>query len=89
MAFRFFGLTHSDKEVYLEPVFILMYYMGFGNREAMDLPIWQRTWFVDRFVKEMKESQGGDRSPHNNSPDDRALMGRTRSQVPAKLRRFT
>jgi len=66
-----------------------MYYMGFSHREATVLPIWQRKWFIDRFVQEMKESQGGDKAAHNNSPDVRAMQGRARSQVPAKLRRFT
>ncbi len=89
MGFPFFGLTPNDKEIYLEPIFILMYYMGFSHREAVTLPIWQRKWFIDRFVQEMKDSQGGDKSAHNNSPDARAMQGRSRSQVPAKLRRFT
>jgi len=66
-----------------------MYYMGFSHREAVSLAIWQRKWFIDRFIKEMKDSQGGDKAAHNNSADVRAMMGRSRSQVPAKLRRFT
>jgi hypothetical protein len=71
-----------------------MYYMGFTYTEAMELPVWQRRWFIQRINQEFekaKEANGdpGSRAAHHNSPDARALMGRARSQVPAKLRRFT
>jgi hypothetical protein len=66
-----------------------MYYMGFSYREAFDLPIWQRTWFINRINKEMKAAQGQSRAAHSNNPEARALMDRARAQVPSKLRRFT
>lgn len=72
-----------------------MYYMGFTYDEAYKLPLWQRKWFIKRLNDEIKrsneESDGGagSRAAHQNSPDARAMMGRYRSQVPAKLRRFT
>ena len=70
-----------------------MYYMGFTYQEAYNIPLWQRIWFLERINKEIKKANeknnGSSRAAHANSPDARALMGRARSQVPAKLRRFT
>jgi hypothetical protein len=67
--------------------------MGFSYRECIDLPVWQRKWFIERINTEFKRAKesGSDasRAAHQNSPDTRALQGRTRAQVPAKLRRFT
>ena len=86
---RFFGLTPSDKEVFLEHIFGLMYYCGFSYEGAYNLPVWQRIWFIERINKEIKRSDGQSRSAQNNTPDARAMMNRARSQVPAKLRRFS
>ena len=67
-----------------------MYYMGFSYVEVYNIPIWQRTWFIGRINDELKKnSDGGNRAAHANHPEARALMGRARAQVPAKLRRFT
>ena len=64
--------------------------MGFSYIEVYNIPIWQRTWFIKRINEELKKSSdSGNRAAHTNSPDARAMMGRARSQVPAKLRRFT
>lgn len=84
-----FGLTPNDKEMFLEVIFLLMYYMGFSYDEAYNLPLWQREWFIKRINKEIKASQGQSRSAEANNPEARALMGRARAQVPSKLRRFT
>ena len=93
MVPRFFGLTPSDKEVYLEQIFLLMYYMGFSYNEGYDLPIWKRVWFIKRINEEIKKSNEANapasRAAHDNTPDQRALSGRSRANVPAKLRRFT
>jgi hypothetical protein len=90
---RFFGLTPSDKEIFLQQIFNLMYYMGFSYKDAYNLPIWQRIWFIERTNKELKAAndQGSDasRAAHANSPEHRALQGRARENVPANLRRFT
>ena len=91
---RFFGLTPTDKEVFLEQIFLLMYYMGFTYSESYNLPIWQRAWFLRRLQKEIKQSSGDDspaptRAAHQNDPTTRSLMGRHRAQSPARLRRFT
>jgi len=64
--------------------------MGFSYSEAYTLPLWERKWFIERIQKELKRSNGeNSRAAHTNSAESRALMGRQRSQVPAKLRRFT
>ena len=89
MAPPSFGLTPTDKEQFLEIIFLLMYYMGFSYKEAYDLPIWQREWFIKRINKEIKSSQGQSHAAHANTPDARAMMNKARAQVPAKLRRFT
>ena len=85
---RFFGLTPSDKEIFLEQAFLLMYYMGFSFVECYNIPIWQRIWFIKRLNKEIKDSNAS-RAAHDNSPDVRGLQGRHRGNPPAKLRRFT
>jgi|TARA_Y100000310_G_C20606572_1_gene775794 hypothetical protein len=70
-----------------------MYYMGFTYQEAYRLPVWQRTWFLQRISRELKESskkeRTASRSLQHNTPDARAMQGMARSHVPAKLRRFT
>ena len=73
-----------------------MYYMGFSYWEAYSLPIWQRGWFLDRINKEIKQTNENNKgegatthAAHHNDPSVRAMQGRHRAQVPAKLRRFT
>jgi hypothetical protein len=73
-----------------------MYYMGFTYIESYNLPIWKRLWFLDRINKEIKRAneankgQGApSRAAHDNTPDARSWMQRSRDMVPAKLRRFT
>ena len=63
--------------------------MGFTYKECINLPIWQRKWFIERFVKEMEKSDGQSRAAHTNDEGTRALMGQHRTNPPAKLRRFT
>jgi hypothetical protein len=89
LAPTFFGLTPEHKEFFLEAAFNLMYYMGFTYNEAMNLPIWQRTWFLERMQKEMSGSKGQSRAAHANDQGTRTLTGMHRANPPAKLRRFT
>ena len=91
---RFFGLTSNDKEIYLEPIFLLMYYLGFTYKDAYHLPVYQRYWFIKRLNKELKQSSDGEspqgsRAHQDNTAQTRSLMGRHREQTPARLRRFT
>lgn len=67
---------------------MLMYYLGFSYSEAMSLPVWQRKWFIDRIVTEMKNANAS-RAAHDNDATSRAMRGTARDTVPAKLRRFT
>lgn len=70
-----------------------MYYVGFSRKDAYELPIWERLWYLDRLGKELKKSneQGSNASKaaQNNTPDQRFMKGNNRLNVPAKLRRFT
>jgi len=70
-----------------------MYYMGFSYWECYNLPIQYRSWFLRRLGEEIKKSNkdggGQTRAAHENGAEARAMMGRARSQVPSKLRRFT
>ena len=76
--------------MFLEPIFALMYYMGFTYTEAYGLPLFQRMWFIQRLNKEITKSDNQEsRAHHNNSPEQRMLSGKQRTQSPARLRRFT
>lgn len=90
---RFFGLTSSDKDIFLEQIFALMYYVGFSYKEAYDLPVWIRSWFIKRTSEEFKRAaEKGETPPsraaHHNDPSTRSLQGQ-RPHTPARLRRFT
>ena len=63
--------------------------MGFSYHECMTIPIWKRRWFIQRLNSEIKKSNGASRGAAQNEPNTRAMQGRGRAQVPAKLRRFT
>jgi hypothetical protein len=70
-----------------------MYYMGFTYHESYTLPIWQRVWFIGRINEEFKRAAANNsnasRAAHDNTADQRSMMGRARAQAPANLRRFT
>lgn len=91
----FFGLTTNDKEaVLLEPFFLLGYYFGMDWGTYMKFPVTYKRWLIKRIEKEINKAQekGNDipsKAMHHNTPDVRALTGKARPQVPAKLQRFT
>ncbi len=70
-----------------------MYYMGFLYKEAYNLPVWQRVWFIQRINEEFRRANENDssasRAAHDNTPDQRAWQGLARESPPARLRRFT
>ena len=82
----FFGLTPNDKEFILEQIFNLMYYVGFSYRDAYRLPVFQRKWFIERVIQEIKSTNS---SKSHASQEENALRGKMRTQSPANLRRFT
>lgn len=53
----FFGL--KSKEVFLRPIFEVMYYGGFTWTEAYHLPLNFRRWYINEIVAEMKRTSGG------------------------------
>lgn len=101
MGQTFFGLTSTDKEIFLEPIFLLMYYCGFSYSEVYNLPVSIRRWYIERVNKELTKGNkdpdnpdappepGPSRAPQDNSPEVRALQGRARTHVPSRLIRFT
>ena len=70
-----------------------MYYGGFLYKEAYNLPVSYKRWFIERIGREINRSAdaGGaqSRAVHQNSPDVRAMQGKMRAQTPSRLRRFT
>jgi hypothetical protein len=70
-----------------------MYYGGFLYREAYNIPVSYKRWFIERIGKELKQSSDKgstqSRAMHQNMPDVRAMQGNVRAQVPSRLRRFT
>jgi hypothetical protein len=77
----------------MEPAFLLMYYGGFTWRETQHMPVSYKRWFIERINREFsRTSENGQvqsRAAHQNTPDVRQLMGRSRDNVPSRLRRFT
>jgi|GEM_PF-1391710 len=71
-----------------------MYYMGFTYKEAYGIPVWQRNWFIRRINKEFEKARDKNqpaqsRAAHTNTAEARSLMGNSRAETPARLRRFT
>jgi hypothetical protein len=70
-----------------------MYHCGFTYREAYDLPVAYKRWWIERTSRELaKTTEEGatmSRGLHANTPDVRAAQGRQRTNVPARLRRFS
>lgn len=92
MGSTFFGLRPEDKEVVvLEPTFLLMYYGGFLYSEAYSLPVAYRKWFIERIGNELNKKGGNtpSRALHHDTPEMRALQGKTRDHAPSRMRRFS
>jgi uncharacterized protein (UPF0305 family) len=49
----FFGLDRKYKEIQLEQIYILIKHLGFSYKDAFNLNIAYRKWFIDRYVKEL------------------------------------
>ena len=86
MAQAFFGLTHNDKEIYLEPIFYLVYYMGMTYSEAYNMAIWKRRWYLQRVIEEINKSNGDSKG---NSSETRGLSNKLRPDGPQRTKRFT
>jgi len=76
--------------MYLEQIFLLMYYGGFTYTEGYTMPVQYRLWFIHRINKEFEKSnEKANKAVHNNNPEMNQLAGKNRAQTPARLRRFT
>lgn len=92
-------MPEHREAVLLEPFFLLGYYFGMDwDTYYYRFPVNYKRWLIERIQKEIREAakaneQGGSQIPsrgaHHNSPDLRAMAGKHRPNVPAKLRRFT
>lgn len=90
----FFGLKPSDQEYLLEQSFILMYYMGFTFQDTRNIPIWKRSWFIQRLKKEFdtakdNNTQAYTRASHANTPEQKMFRGSFRDSSPSRLNRAT
>ena len=64
---RFFGLTANDKDLFLEHIFVLIYHLGFTYKDAYNLPVWQRLWFINRLKEEFKRAKENNQSPNSTA----------------------
>ena len=55
LELRFFGLTASSKHFILEYIYVLIKHLGFSYKDAYNLPVWKRDWFVNKFIEEKKQ----------------------------------
>lgn len=57
------------------------------------MPVAYKRWFIERIGRELnrthEEGNTQSRALHQNSPETRALQGKTRDSSPSRLRRFT
>ena len=60
-----------------------MYYCGFSHDEAKRLPIPQRLWYMQRVMREIKETRG---IKENTDPVSDEMMGK-RMGAPRNMRR--
>lgn len=59
-----------------------------------NFPIAYKRWLIKRIEQEIQKAHDAQsdipsKAVHHNTPDVRALTGKTRHQVPSKLTRFT
>jgi hypothetical protein len=56
------------------------------------MPVSYRTWFLSRLQKELSRAYKNDeptKAVHHNNPLMNQMTGKSRSDTPARLRRFT
>lgn len=52
LVLRFFGLRPEDIAVSLEYIYVLIKHLGFTYHDAYNLPVWKRTWFINKLIEE-------------------------------------
>ena len=60
--------------------------MGMTYRDAYNMAIWKRNWYLERVVEEIKKSNGQAKSSPREA---RALGGKMRPDGPQRTKRFT
>lgn len=70
-----------------------MYYGGFTYTDVYNMPVQYKRWFLTRISKELQRNTGDNgtatRAAHVDTTEMRALQGKTRAEVPSRLKRFT
>ena len=66
---HFFGLTPENKEVILEQIFVLMNNLNFNYKDAYNLPVWKRFWFIQKLKENLEKQNNVNQNPKslNNS----------------------
>ena len=54
LVWAFFGLSEDNKEYVYEEIFQLIHYGSWSFREAYNLPVLIRKWFIQRIAAEKK-----------------------------------
>ena len=80
--------------VLLEPFFLLGYYFGMNWETYYNFPVAYKRWLIKRIETEINKAHDAQKDipskgVHHNTPDARAITGKTRHQVPHKLQRFS
>lgn len=92
---QIFGMSPENKsDIVFEPHFIMTYYAGFTWSEYVNYPVAYRKKFMDRIQEELnnaadKNSDIPSKAPQHNTPETRALLGKTKAHTPnSKMQRF-
>jgi hypothetical protein len=76
----------------LEPRYLLQNHLGCTLSDTHNMPLWQVRWYINRLSDDFKKANEESGMPpskaaHLNTPQARALSGKQRHAVPARLRR--
>ena len=68
--------------------------MGFTYHDSRNIPVWKRTWFIKRLMKEFDTSKENNepiysKASHMNTPEQRMFRGSFRESSPSRLNRAT
>jgi hypothetical protein len=65
--------------------FVMAYYLGVDLQEVKKMPIKEINWYIKRLNKEFEKGNSDSKAAHYNTPDVRAMNGKSRAHVPKKL----
>lgn len=79
MVLRFFGQTHSIREISLEYQYILIKEIGVNYSDAYNMPLWKRKWFIEKLIENNKQTeeirQRSSAAQNNSNNSSRRLFG--------------